>query len=329
MKAIKSIFRWILVGFVAIVALGALFSGGMGIVGALLLALSAFLVMPLPFVSNIRKKIKLGKFITVVLIIALFISGVWLTPTSDYENDTQNISSDYASSQNSSIPADSSNLDDSSTPIDSSSSVDSSEIAESSEVEESSEPASSSEVEESSEPTSSAHTHVFSDATCLNPKTCSCGETDGDALGHNYSNATCTQAQKCSRCGETKGSAKGHDWKPATCTAPKTCKTCGETEGSAVDHSWAAATCNAPQKCKTCSAEKGSATGHNYRQGTCTTCGSKDPNYNEITYVLNTHSKKFHKPSCSRLPTDNRKDTTMSRDEVVAQGYVACGVCHP
>lgn len=48
-----------------------------------------------------------------------------------------------------------------------------------------------------------------------------------------------------------------------------------------------------------------------------------------ITYVLNTKTKKFHKPSCSYLPTSNRKDTNKSRDEIIAQGYDPCKKCNP
>lgn len=48
-----------------------------------------------------------------------------------------------------------------------------------------------------------------------------------------------------------------------------------------------------------------------------------------ITYVLNTKSKKFHKGSCGSLPTDNRSDTDMSRDEVIAAGYEPCKRCNP
>lgn len=48
-----------------------------------------------------------------------------------------------------------------------------------------------------------------------------------------------------------------------------------------------------------------------------------------ITYVLNTKTKKFHKPSCSYLPTTNRKDTNKSRDEIIAQGYDPCKKCNP
>lgn len=49
----------------------------------------------------------------------------------------------------------------------------------------------------------------------------------------------------------------------------------------------------------------------------------------EITYVLNTKTMKFHKPSCNGLPTTNRKDSCESRESIVAQGYEPCGRCNP
>ena len=52
----------------------------------------------------------------------------------------------------------------------------------------------------------------------------------------------------------------------------------------------------------------------------------------EITYVLNTNSKKFHKPGCTHaknLSGDNRKETDKTRDEVIAMGYSPCGTCKP
>lgn len=52
-------------------------------------------------------------------------------------------------------------------------------------------------------------------------------------------------------------------------------------------------------------------------------------NTKEVTYVLNTKTKKFHKPSCNSLPTVNRKDSTESREDIVAQGYVPCKRCNP
>ena len=52
----------------------------------------------------------------------------------------------------------------------------------------------------------------------------------------------------------------------------------------------------------------------------------------EITYVINTNSKKFHNPSCSHaknLSGENRKETDKSRDELVDEGYSPCGTCKP
>lgn len=48
-----------------------------------------------------------------------------------------------------------------------------------------------------------------------------------------------------------------------------------------------------------------------------------------VTYILNTKTKKFHKPSCDSLPTENREDSAQSREEVIAQGYAPCGRCNP
>ena len=39
------------------------------------------------------------------------------------------------------------------------------------------------------------HTHSWSDATCTEPSKCSCGETQGEALGHTYENCVCTGCQ--------------------------------------------------------------------------------------------------------------------------------------
>ena len=52
----------------------------------------------------------------------------------------------------------------------------------------------------------------------------------------------------------------------------------------------------------------------------------------EITYVLNTGSKKFHLPSCpsvSQISEKNRQDFTGSRDALLAQGYAPCKQCEP
>ena len=57
----------------------------------------------------------------------------------------------------------------------------------------------------------STHAHKYSAATCTKAATCSCGATNGKALGHNYSNGTCT------RCKE-----KDPNYKTPTYTSVKT-----------------------------------------------------------------------------------------------------------
>lgn len=51
-----------------------------------------------------------------------------------------------------------------------------------------------------------------------------------------------------------------------------------------------------------------------------------------ITYVLNTNTKKFHLPSCSSvkdIKDKNKQEVTCSRDEVIDMGYVPCKRCNP
>ncbi len=50
------------------------------------------------------------------------------------------------------------------------------------------------------------------------------------------------------------------------------------------------------------------------------------------TFVLNTSSMKFHKPTCSGAATmsdKNRKDYTGSREQLIREGYTPCGSCNP
>ncbi len=49
-------------------------------------------------------------------------------------------------------------------------------------------------------------------------------------------------------------------------------------------------------------------------------------------YVLNTSSKKFHKPSCSSVSTikeSNKKSYNGTRDALILDGYSPCGSCKP
>ena len=55
-------------------------------------------------------------------------------------------------------------------------------------------------------------------------------------------------------------------------------------------------------------------------------------NAEEITYVLNTNTKKFPRPDCSSvssMKSKNRYDSTQSYEEITAAGYVPCKNCKP
>ncbi|MBO4901437.1 MAG: WG repeat-containing protein [Lachnospiraceae bacterium] len=102
------------------------------------------------------------------------------------------------------------------------------------------------------------HEHEWEEATCDKPKTCkTCGETEGEALGHDIIEATCEEPMTCRRCGKKKGQALGHDWEEATCEAPKTCKRCGKTEGEPLEHDFAPATLDEPKTCRYCGLTEG------------------------------------------------------------------------
>lgn len=62
------------------------------------------------------------------------------------------------------------------------------------------------------------HEHVFTDATCVTPRTCTtCGETEGDALGHSLIDATCDTPQICNRCNFIGQEALGHTTEVGKC----------------------------------------------------------------------------------------------------------------
>ncbi len=148
-------------------------------------------------------------------------------------------------------------------------------------------PADTSKPTDTSTPT---HTHSYSAATCTQPKKCSCGATEGNALGHTWVAATCTVPKTCSVCKATEGSAVGHKWTNATCFTPKTCSVCEATEGNAAGHSWNASTCTTPKTCAICKKTDGNKAEHIVKGTTCKMCGqvvAVDPkNFNaEVSYV--------------------------------------------
>lgn len=129
------------------------------------------------------------------------------------------------------------------------------------------------ETSASTEPstTEPTHQHQYSEATCTSPATCSCGATEGEALGHSWLDATCDSPKTCSTCGITEGEVLAHSWVAATCTTRKQCTACGITEGYTLGHSWVDATCASPKKCATCGTTQGQALAHSWTDADCTT----------------------------------------------------------
>ena len=71
------------------------------------------------------------------------------------------------------------------------------------------------------------HDHVWADATCSAPKTCTiCGTTEGAALEHTWTDATCIAPKTCSTCGTTEGDALGHKYTDGIC------ENCGRSENT-------------------------------------------------------------------------------------------------
>lgn len=52
----------------------------------------------------------------------------------------------------------------------------------------------------------------------------------------------------------------------------------------------------------------------------------------EETYIVNTNTGKFHKPSCrsvKQMKESNKSERTATRDELISEGYVPCKNCNP
>lgn len=49
----------------------------------------------------------------------------------------------------------------------------------------------------------------------------------------------------------------------------------------------------------------------------------------ETSFVINTSTKKFHKPDCRYANGDNVKTVSKTRDQLIKEGYEACKTCKP
>lgn len=58
----------------------------------------------------------------------------------------------------------------------------------------------------------------------------------------------------------------------------------------------------------------------------------KTEHTDEDTYIVNTNTGRFHKPSCTsvkQMKESNRLERTTTRDELISEGYEPCGNCKP
>ena len=140
--------------------------------------------------------------------------------------------------------------------------------------------------------------HNWTEADCLNAKTCSlCGTIDGEALDHNWIDATCKKEKHCLRCGITEGEPLSHNWREATCQKAKHCSLCGVTEGVPLEHNWTEATCVSKKACTLCNKTEGALQDHNYVKNECTVCGEKlATTYAELERYLNRNYSKLVTP---------------------------------
>ncbi len=116
--------------------------------------------------------------------------------------------------------------------------------------------------------------HDFAAANCGNPRICKrCNIKRGEPVGnHNWWAATCTNPKMCKVCYKTEGNNLGHNYTDPTCTERPKCRRCGVVNGASLGHSFSDATCTKARVCKRCGIESGQPLGHNMVNNVCKRC---------------------------------------------------------
>lgn len=165
------------------------------------------------------------KKLSSALLTALLISGILLTSSGCSSKKVTSDSDNGVSSSASDISGDDYTSDNSSD-----------DVSQSDDSQSGTDTASQNSTSQNSSQSSSkgdtGHKHSYGEwktvkeATCTatgtKQRTCSsCGNVETqviNALGHNFSKATCEAPAKCQRCGKTRGEALGHNYKNGKCT---------------------------------------------------------------------------------------------------------------
>ena len=208
--------------------------------------------------------------------------------------------------------------------------------------------------------------HTWTAATCTEPEHCSvCGKDRhwySVSLGHDWQPATCTEPKTCARCGATEGGPEHLLWDSGwerisepTCSsegeASQACRKCGAVVTKVLpvsDHKagdWEIVEEATPESdgrrvcyCVWCGKEMGSLpvkyTGGTTSTGSggTTVYDNEDQQDTTASYVLNTSTMKFHRPSCGDVPriaAKNYSTSSRSRDYLISIGYSPCGHCDP
>ena len=82
----------------------------------------------------------------------------------------------------------------------------------------------------------------------------------------------------------------------------------------------------------TTKASAGGSTTTGSKGSTSSNASSGESSEASETYVLNTNSKKFHRPTCSAvddISAKNKSGYSGSRDELIEEGYSPCKICNP
>ena len=78
-------------------------------------------------------------------------------------------------------------------------------------------------------------------------------------------------------------------------------------------------------------AGSGSSSGSNAKKD-ANTGKDTDSTAAKQTYILNTNTKKFHKPGCrsvKQMSEKNKKEVKDTRDHIISDGYDPCKICNP
>ncbi len=207
LKVLKNIGLWIAVSVLLIISLASINTFAC-IFGFLAIAI----ILPIEKWQNLLKKF-LKTPIKIVALVVSIITMLAIIGISNGNTDTANFA-------DTTIPTKTESATFASTETDANMFLSSTPISTATEAvtEQTTTSAPSTTILETTAVPTTAHIHIFSNATCTSPKTCkSCGDTEGNAIGHNWQNATCVSAKTCLVCGTTSGYANGHSYTNGYC----------------------------------------------------------------------------------------------------------------